>query len=145
MTEPLIRHINLECAPERAFHLFTNMIDAWWPRGHRRTPDATLIFETKIDGRLFERAADGSEWTMAHITKFDPPVTLELDWFPGSPQAPTHVQINFSAVPNGSKVVIIHTPLSAKAKNIWGSKVHLFETGWDDVLAALRAQLDCEP
>ena len=42
MDEVLVRTIALACPVEHAFDVFTDKIDLWWPRGHRRNRDASL-------------------------------------------------------------------------------------------------------
>jgi hypothetical protein len=142
MAEMLRREIALRCSPEHAFAVFTEQVDLWWPRGHRKSHQSTLRFEPGSDGRLIERAPDGSEWTMAAVTSFDPPGRLDLDWFPGSPAVPTRVAISFSSRGEETVVTIVHQPLSAEAEAIWAQRVAQFGTGWDNVLTALRFFID---
>jgi uncharacterized protein YndB with AHSA1/START domain len=137
VSEVLERTIALRCPPAHAFRVFTEMVDLWWPRGHRRTHEAELVFETSPSGRLFERAPDGSEWELGRITAFEPPTRLSFDWFPGSPAAPTAVEIVFRPADGGSEIAIVHRALSAGAIAAWPGKVALFERGWDTVLPAL--------
>jgi hypothetical protein len=42
--EVLTRRIALACPVEHAFGVFTDKIDLWWPRGHRRDREASLSF-----------------------------------------------------------------------------------------------------
>ena len=69
MDEVLVRTIALACPVEHAFDVFTDKIDLWWPRGHRRNRDASL---TLTDMALIERAPDGSTWTMGEVTAKEP-------------------------------------------------------------------------
>lgn len=138
MTEIVRRTIALACPVEHAFDVFTQRIDLWWPRGHRRNRDASLSLEPFAGGRLIERSADGSEWTMGRVTEIAPPLSLSLDWFPGSPAAPTSVEVVFEAKGDGTEIVVSHRPLSDGAQAIWPERVTLFERGWDTVLPALR-------
>jgi hypothetical protein len=136
--DTLTRTIALQCSVEHAFDVFTRMVDLWWPRGHRRTREASLHFDPVTGGRLIERAADGSEWTMAEVRRADPPRFLSLDWFPGSPAAPTAVEISFAATPTGTEITVVHRALTAEAKSIWPQRVTRFAEGWERVLPALR-------
>ena len=136
MSDVLARQIPLACSPERAFRTFVEQVDLWWPRGHRRFRDGTLRFDGE---RLVDRAADGSEWTMASVVEQTPPSRLRLDWFPGSPKAPTHVEIAFTAAGAGTLVTIVHRPLTPAASEVWAARVATFTAGWDAVLPALAA------
>ncbi len=135
--EVLERRITLACSPAHAFRVFTTMTELWWPRHHRRTANAVMVFEPQLGGRLLERAPDGGEWVIGKITAFDPPERLRFDWFPGSAAAPTAVDVSFSAAPGGAEITIVHRALSEGAISAWPEKVALFERGWDTILPAL--------
>lgn len=143
MTEPVLRRtIALRCSPAHAFRIFAEKTDLWWPRGHRRTPDAALVLQPRVDGRLIERAPDGSEWVLGRITAYEPPNHLSFDWFPGSPAAPTAVDVTFRQTGGGSEIAIVHRALAAAAIAAWPEKVTLFERGWDTVLPALAGFIE---
>lgn len=103
-----------------------------------------MVLETSADGRLLERAPDGTEWILGRVTAFDPPVRLGFDWFPGSPAAPTSVEITFRETAGGSEIAIVHRPLSGGAVEAWPGKVALFERGWDTILPAMAEFIDRE-
>jgi uncharacterized protein YndB with AHSA1/START domain len=139
MSSLLERRFALACSPGHAFKVFTTMTDLWWPRGHRRTREAALVMEAQLGGRLVERAPDGSEWLIGKITRFEPPQHLSFDWFPGSPAAPTAVDIAFAGGPGATEIHILHRALSAGAIEAWPGKIALFERGWDTIMPALAA------
>ena len=141
MAEFLVRTIELDCPPEHAFDVFTTMIDLWWPRGHRKHREGTLRLEAVPGGALIDRAPDGAEWTMGEIRTIEPPHRLDLDWYPGSPAAPTSVEIRFADRAAGTTVTITHRPLLG-AKSLWPDRVALFTTGWEAVLPALKAHIE---
>lgn len=134
MADILTRTIDLACPVDHAFDVFTNKIDLWWPRGHRKNRDASL---TLSDDALVERSPDGSEWIMGRVAEIDPPHLLSLDWFPGSPAAPTSVEIRFAESAAGTTITVIHRPL-LETKSIWPQRVALFTKGWETVLPALK-------
>lgn len=142
MTELLNRQFTLSCSRAHAFKVFTQMIDLWWPRGHRRTEGSTLILQPTQGGRLFERAPDGSEWTLGEIITFDPPSKLAFQWFPGAPNAPTHVEVDFTEQGEGASISVTHSAITPEAINIWPDKVALFERGWDTILPALQSYIN---
>ena len=144
MTEVLTRTIALACPPDRAFAAFTAHTDLWWPRAHRRTREAPMVLEPRSGGRLLERTPDGDEWVLGKLTRFEPPAALSFDWFPGSPAAPTSVDISFAEAGNGTEIRIVHQALANAAMAAWPDKVALFARGWDTVLPALRDFTDRE-
>ncbi|MEO7223195.1 MAG: SRPBCC domain-containing protein [Devosia sp.] len=140
MDEILTRTISLNCSVEHAFDVFTGKIDLWWPLGHRKHRDGTLRLDA---GALIDRSPDGAEWTMATIAEIDPPSLLRLDWYPGSPAAPTSVEIRFIGDVSRTEIVVTHRPL-LETKSIWPQRVELFERGWNSVLPALKAFIEEE-
>jgi len=136
--EILVRRIALACSVEHAFEVFTDKIDLWWPRSHRRNRDAAL---TLSKDALMERAPDGTHWMMAQVTAIDPPRLLSLDWYPGSPAAPTSVEIEFTADGAGTVATVTHRPL-LETKSIWPQRVSTFTSGWEAVLPALKCYIE---
>lgn len=138
MDEILTRTISLNCSIEHAFEVFTDRIDLWWPRSHRRHRDGTL----RIAGdALVDRSPDGHEWTMATIARMEPPSLLTLDWYPGSPGAPTAVEVRFTRNDRRTEIVVTHRPLP-EARSIWPQRVDTFERGWSAVLTALKSNIE---
>ena len=125
MDEILTRTITLNCDIAHAFDVFTRKIDLWWPRGHRKTSAGALRLQAVAGGAKIDRAADGNEWRMAEVAEIDPPYMLKLDWYPGSPAAPTSVEIRFAPIADGTTVTVTHRPL-LETKSIWPQRVALF-------------------
>jgi uncharacterized protein YndB with AHSA1/START domain len=92
---------------------------------------------------LIDRGPDGTEWTMAAIAEIDPPSLLRLDWYPGSPGAPTAVEVRFSGDGDRTEIIVTHRPL-LETKSIWPQRVELFERGWSTVLPALKTYIEEE-
>ena len=60
MDDILTRTITLKCDVAHAFDVFTNRIDLWWPRGHRKTSEGSLRLQAVAGGALIDRAPDGN-------------------------------------------------------------------------------------
>jgi len=141
MSEPLVREIVLGCSPQHAFRVFTEHVDLWWPTGHRRSAEGRLAFETAAGGRLVERNGAGDEWTMARLIAFEPPNAIAMDWFPGSPDAATRVEISFRPEGSGTLISIVHSAPPGAAEAVWPARVALFERGWTAVLSRLSTHI----
>ena len=59
---PVRKTINVNTSAERAFHVFTEGFDTWWPRSHSIGPSALqkAIIEGKSGGRCYQQSVDGS-------------------------------------------------------------------------------------
>ena len=141
MADLLTRTISLNCSIDHAFAVFTDKIDLWWPRGHRKHREGVLRLDPRDGGALIDRAPDGSEYTMGAVTAIEPPTRLSLDWFPGSAAAPTSVEIAFAEAGDGTSITVTHRPL-LETTSIWPQRVETFTRGWDSVLPALKSYIE---
>ena len=67
---------------ERAFSVFTDGIDTWWPREHT-IGDAALaemVLEPRAGGRAYGLGVDGSESDWGRVLAFEPPTRVVVSW-----------------------------------------------------------------
>ena len=75
------REIVVDATRERAFEVFTQGFDGWWPRSHHI--GAAEMQRAAIDpeaGRWYEIGVDGSRCDWGAILVFEPPSRLVLEW-----------------------------------------------------------------
>ncbi len=110
--EPLLFSFEVGCPQERAFDLWANRIETWWPTDHTVSgrDDVKVVLEPGIGGRIFERTPDGEEHDWGEVTGWEPPRQLSYLWHIGSDRSDaTSVTVRF--VPNGlgnTTVIIEH-------------------------------------
>jgi hypothetical protein len=81
MIEPLRVEFELACEPARAFEVWTERFEQWWPRSHTVSGDPQrVVLEPRVGGRMFERARDGREIDWGEITVWSPPHRLAYLW-----------------------------------------------------------------
>jgi uncharacterized protein YndB with AHSA1/START domain len=117
-TDVVVRRAVTVAAPvERAFTVFTEDFDAWWPASHHigAAPPVLRTLEAGPDGRWFERAADGTECDWGRVRVWEPPHRLVLSWTTGADWKPdpdpahwSEVEVLFSAVAGGTRVDLEH-------------------------------------
>ena len=80
--DPVRKEIVVEAPIERAFRVFTDRFDAWWPRDHHilEAPLAKAVMEPRAGGRWYEVATDGSQCDWGKVLVWDPPKRLLLSW-----------------------------------------------------------------
>jgi uncharacterized protein YndB with AHSA1/START domain len=80
--EPVKKQVVVATSPERAFRVFTEGIDAWWPRQHHigKSPMARAVIEPRPGGRWYAVCEDGSECDTGKVLEWDPPRRVLLAW-----------------------------------------------------------------
>src|SRR5579862_240603 len=79
---PVQKQILVQISPERAFKVFTERMDLWWPKSHHigKAPMKGTVLEPKEGGRWFEIGQDGSQCDWGKVLVWDPPRRLVLAW-----------------------------------------------------------------
>jgi uncharacterized protein YndB with AHSA1/START domain len=80
--QPVRKQIVVETTPERAFQVFTEGLDRWWPREHHigTSPLKRAVLEQRVGGRWYSVSEDGSECEVGKVLTWDPPRRLVLAW-----------------------------------------------------------------
>jgi len=118
-SEPVVKEIVVAASQQRAFEVFTDRIDAWWPRTHHigKSPLARAMLEPHVGGRWFSLCEDGSECDIGKVLDFDPPRRLLLAWqvnadWQYDPAFVTEVEVRFIELgPRQTRVVLEHRNL----------------------------------
>ena len=117
-----VRHSITVAAPqEKAFAVFTEGFDRWWPRSHKIGPEALeqAVLEGHEGGRWYERDTDGSECEWGKVLVWEPPSRLVLAWqitgeWAYDADLLTEVEVTFVADgPNRTVVEVQHRGLEA--------------------------------
>lgn len=105
---PVTKQLVVEAPQERAFRVFTENFDAWWPREHHIGAAAlkAAVLEPKKGGRWYEICEDGSECQWGKMLEWDPPRRLLLAWqlngeWKYDPELITEIEVTFT--PEGPK------------------------------------------
>jgi len=115
MASRVLVAMRVKVTPERAFEAFTREIAAWWrPSGlFQFTPQDTgaLRFEPGVGGRFLIGQADGAEFEIGKIQRWDPPAELAFSWRQHSftPEQSTMVSVRFEPMGEETRVTVEHT------------------------------------
>jgi uncharacterized protein YndB with AHSA1/START domain len=115
----LVREIVVEAPQERAFRVFTERFDAWWPREHHigKAAMKQAVLEGRQGGGWYELAEDGSRCEWGKVLVWDPPRKLVLSWqitaqWQYDPAFLTEVEVRFTPEgPRRTRVVLEHRNL----------------------------------
>jgi uncharacterized protein YndB with AHSA1/START domain len=74
--------VMVEAPQERAFSVFTDGIDSWWPREHTigEAELKEMVLEPKVGGRAYGVGVDGSESDWGRVLAFDRPNRIVVSW-----------------------------------------------------------------
>ena len=74
--------IVVEAPIERAFAVFTDGIDSWWPREHTigEAPLAEMVLEPRVGGRAYGRDVNGGESDWGRVLDYEPPTRVLVSW-----------------------------------------------------------------
>jgi uncharacterized protein YndB with AHSA1/START domain len=106
-TTAVQKSITVNADVDRAFKVFTDGFDTWWPRSHHvgKKPLQKAIIEPRAGGRCVGREADGNECQWGTVTAWEPPRRLVIAW---------HIAPNFQVLDfdpsKSSEVEIRFTP-----------------------------------
>ena len=102
--EPVVKELVVEASQERAFQVFTDGIDRWWPREHHigKSPMKRTLIEPKVGGRWYAICQDDTECDTGRVLLWEPPRRLVLSWqltfkWEFDPNFVTEVEVNFTA------------------------------------------------
>jgi uncharacterized protein YndB with AHSA1/START domain len=112
------RQIVVEAPKERAFTVFTERFGDIKPPEHNLLGASIVetVFEPKVGGHIYDRAADGSECRWARVLAYDPPDRVVFSWDIGpqwnleaDPDNTSEVEVQFVAeTPHRTRVELEH-------------------------------------
>jgi uncharacterized protein YndB with AHSA1/START domain len=100
------RQIVVQAPIERAFTVFTERFGDFKPQEHNLLGVSAVqtVFEPKVGGHIYDRAADGSECHWARILAYDPPDRVVFSWdispqwtLETDPDSTSEVEVRFVA------------------------------------------------
>jgi len=112
--EPVRKSIQVRANAARAFKVFTEGFDSWWPKTHHigDSPMTRAIMEGRVGGRCYAEQEDGTECQWGQITVWEPPSRFVMAWqatpewkFEPDTERCSEVEVTFTPQSNGSTLV----------------------------------------
>jgi uncharacterized protein YndB with AHSA1/START domain len=107
---PVRKSITVQASVERAFQVYTEGFDSWWPRSHHLgdAPLEQAVIEPRVNGRCYGRSVDGTICPWATILVWEPPrrfvmawqITPDWKYQPDLAQS-SEVEVRFTPEPDG--------------------------------------------
>jgi uncharacterized protein YndB with AHSA1/START domain len=147
---PVSKSIRVNVAPAHAFEVFTSGLGRWWPRDHGigKKPMKTAVMETRLGGRWYELAEDGSQATVGKIIVWDPPRRFVMTWDINSQWKPdttvsSEVEVRF--IPDGvnaTRVELEHRKFEQMGAEAGESMRKDVNGGWPGMLERFRQEAE---
>jgi uncharacterized protein YndB with AHSA1/START domain len=82
VTAPVRKSVTVKASADRAFRVFTQDFDSWWPRTHHigASPMKKAIIEGKAGGRCYTQQEDGTDCDWGQVLVWEPPRRFVLAW-----------------------------------------------------------------
>ena len=140
MTDPIQKTLHVPLRPQKAFELFTENLDQWWPtESHSLSAaDGELPKQVKVDkhegGHITETKHDGDTGRWGTITKWDEGRAFGISWYVGrSEDEATDLEVLFIPTDMGTRIELTHSGferLGNEAVAMHGN----YLKGWEFVL-----------
>jgi uncharacterized protein YndB with AHSA1/START domain len=100
------RTVTVQVPIERAFTVFTERFNTWWPAGYHigAVDMSEAVLEPKEGGRWYERGVDGSECDWGVVLAWEPPTRLVVTWqingqwqYDPDPAHASEIEVRFAA------------------------------------------------
>jgi uncharacterized protein YndB with AHSA1/START domain len=142
--------IVVEAPIERAFAVFTEEMETWWNPDHHLIETEEMVVELHEGGRIYDRAADGSECQWSRVLAYEPPTLFVFSWdintrweIETDPAKTSEVAVTFTAeAPDRTLVVLEHRHLDRHGEG-WEGMRDAVGSGWknlDDYGAAAEGR-----
>jgi uncharacterized protein YndB with AHSA1/START domain len=150
---PVRKSIRVNASQAHAFEVFTSGISRWWPLTHGigKEPRKSVAIETRLGGRWYEIAEDGTETPIGHIRVWEPPHRFVASWEVSAQWKPDHgdgseVEVRFVADgPNATRVELEHRNFERMGAEAGERMRQGVDGGWPGLLELFKAEAESAP
>jgi len=150
---PVRKSITVKAGAERAFEVFTQGIDTWWPRTHHigKSPMKKAIIEGRAGGRCYSEQVDGTDCDWGEVLVWEPPRRFVMAWkithqwgYEPDVKKASEVEVRFTPLEGGStRVDLEHRYFERHGAGGAVMRAAVDSTGgWNDLLQLYAAQAD---
>lgn len=138
---PIRKTMTVRATPEKAFEVFTEGFDRWWPRAMHvgKSPLARAGIEPRVGGRWYGVGEDGTEDRWGDVLAWEPPRRLLLAWrinarFVCDPAVHSEVEVTFTALePGVTRVDFEHRGIESLGEGFEAVQERM-DAGWSGIL-----------
>ena len=80
--EPVRKLVRVRADAARAFRVFTEEMDSWWPRTHHigTSPMRRVVVEGRPNGAIYTEQEDGTNCPWGSVLVWEPPYRFVMAW-----------------------------------------------------------------
>ena len=145
VVEPVRKSIRVRAGVERAYHVFTEDMDSWWPRTHHigRSPMKRVVVEGREGGSIYTQQEDGTDCPWGSVLQWEPPHRFVFAWrvrpdwqFEPDLAKSSEVEVTFTAADDGTTLVELeHRGFERHGGNFAGMREQVNSVGgWGTML-----------
>lgn len=153
---PVRKNVRVRASAARAFRVFTDGFDTWWPRTHHigSSPMTRAVIEGRVGGRCYSEQEDGTECPWGQIVVWEPPTRFVLAWqissvwkFEPDLTRCSEVEVKFTPAEDGTTwVELEHRCLERHADGGADMRDKVDQPGgWSTLLDLFRAKAEERP
>ena len=149
---PVRKSITVKASADRAFQVFTEGFDSWWPREHHigKSPLKKAIIEGFPGGRCYSEQIDGTDCPWGEVLVWEPPrrfvmawkINLQWQYEPDLAKA-SEVEVSFTPEPDGSTRVDVEHRYFERHGAGWETMRTSVDSGmgWGGLLELYRVEV----
>jgi uncharacterized protein YndB with AHSA1/START domain len=114
----VVKTITVRAGVEKAFRVFTEGMDTWWPKTHHigKAPMRKAVVEGRVGGRIFSEQTDDTQCDWGEVLAWDPPRRFVMAWkikpnweYEQDVEKASEVEVTFTEeAPGLTRVVLEH-------------------------------------
>jgi uncharacterized protein YndB with AHSA1/START domain len=143
---PVRKSIRVNASQAHAFEVFTAGLGRWWPLEHGigKTPRKAVVMETRLGGRWYELAEDGSQTNVGKIIVWEPPKRFVMTWDINSrwqPDTTVSSEVEVRFIPDGAdatRVELEHRKFEQMGVEAGESMRKDVDGGWPGLLEKFK-------
>jgi len=150
-SEPVRKSVRVRATPTKAFEVFANGIDTWWPATYHigSSSPKKVVLEGREGGSIYTKQENGTDSPWAKVLSWEPPHRLIFAW-QVSPQfqyepdlaKTSKVEVSFTSVADGTtEVTLEHSEFDRHGDGHEGVRAMVdAEDGWGTLLSLFAAK-----
>jgi hypothetical protein len=150
---PVRTSITVKASQKRAFQVFTEEFDSWWPREHHigKAPLKRAVIDGAAGGRCYNEQTDGTDCDWGTVLVWEPPQRFVLAWqinpqwqYEPDLAKSSEVEVSFTPLPDGSTRVDLEHRFFAR-HGAGGEQMRIAvsaPTGWGWLLTLFAARAE---